>query len=795
MLASTHLRLEINGGPAEVSDLSVWKAGLVANKSTWVLTDRGSELVAVWDVIGRNHGKEFGELKDVLRKAWETKTGLQSVPDFLPTLKYNPEDVMNEVITWMEEELSLSEIEDNLAFLYEIKEDILTKVLNPQYWIDKYLSQSNLQEFLLMIVDSEECSSSSSIKFLMKQIISERDIKNLSRRIFPDIEDISTWLYGFDEQPSSTIICENFEKLLGYLKKSLDEAKLAQLESDGPLLGSARSCHFSSIPMATNVSLAVHSLRTHCQGTYDEILVMILSFPFQNSNTGDTITLNPLSISDLQLFHEKFTEGKEKYDTAVAAGLGSLRLQSFLLFLAVSNYKKRKEQQLKTHLKKISEFINQFGPSLEAKLKDELHSYLRGSCSLAQFSQSLCCLYSSGQLPLSHELKPPPGKSVSLLQVLNTEKSGIQSTSAIPVVLENNREAHALFKTLGLTKYYHEKLGLHDALCIRPESLRMSLNLEFPTEPTQLPFLIFQKLMSFDYLCRSDLMNTNQSKEKSNRIHPLDSLLALIICSDHFLKQDLFTRIVKCQLAVPFILPDPFTGELVLPLWAMRSITREWKCVQTVLGENKVIEKTSSVIKYPMPIVSFLRLGKSQKRGQSKSKIVNKIISDFDHFFHRDLSGGSYKHVLGDGLVDMCWYHPAGKKGSDVFPDAVTFLNLHGDAREHPRQSRFLSQISSMCFVLLTESDLELSKNTLETLEHFSSTAGGLVLLQDVNEVPEMLTSNKSLLAAQIKLDDFNAFEVTVEIRQQIHAKLFRKVQKFISIEDCCSCDLVLAPV
>ena len=129
-LASTQLVLDVNGGPTEVSDLSVWKAGLVANNSTWILTDRGSKLVAVWDVIGMNHDhqKEFGEVREVLRKAWEEMTGLQSVPNFMPNLKYYPADVLREVSEWNGKELTPRELEDNLHFLRKVKEDLLSKV-------------------------------------------------------------------------------------------------------------------------------------------------------------------------------------------------------------------------------------------------------------------------------------------------------------------------------------------------------------------------------------------------------------------------------------------------------------------------------------------------------------------------------------------------------------------------------------------------------------------------------------------------------------------------------------------
>ena len=374
----------------------------------------------------------------------------------------------------------------------------------------------------------------------------------------------------------------------------------------------------------------------------------------------------------------------------------------------------------------------------------------------------------------------------SLQDILNTavakqsdSKSEASEHAMIPNMSESNPAAYSLFLKLGLTDHYSKKLGLQDALCIRSEPIEMSLNKSHPTEPKQLPFVVLQKLMSFDSRCRSDLMKASRAAKPGNKldkIHPVDNLLALIICSDHFLQQDLFSRLAKCQLAVPFILPDPFTKELLLPLWAMRSIKKEWKCIQT---DQKVVEHASSIIKYRMPIVSFMRFGKYNKRGASKSSILNGVISESQHFFHRNLSGGSFKHILGDGLVDMSWYLPAGK-ADDIFPDAITFLNLHGDARSHPKQSKFLSQISSMYIILLTEENMEFDEHTLKTLKHFSSSGKDIILLQD-GSVLESLEK----VVTPIDMEELNSDEITDEIQQKIRAKFFGASKK--TIEECCS--------
>ena len=788
-LASTQLMFNVNGGPTEFSDLSVWKAGLVANNSTWILTDRGSKLVAVWDVIGMNHQNELGVVREVLRKAWEQMTGLQSGPDFMPNPKYDPEEVLREVSKWNGKELTPRELEDNLLFLFKVKEDLRRNVAHPRYWVEKYLSHKALQEFLSVVVDSQESTMGS--KFLVQRTFQERELEKLPTCICPDIERISEWLYKKSDQPSSPKVdCPDFESFIGYLKKTIDDITRAQLvPASGQLLGPANSLYCYNIPVATNVSRAICSLQSNYQGKYDDILIKILTFPFQND---DVISLNPLSLPDLKSLLEKFIKGRSKYTAAIGAGDSALKKQSMLFLLALSSYNMLQESLFKLHLKKVGQMMEVLEPPLETVLSHELMSYLRGSYPLTQFKNNLDSLLATGHLPKFDQTQSSRRESASLHHLLSTlvaEQSTSKPEQNVIPKTESNPEAHTLFSKLGLTEHYYKKLGLQDALCIRSKPLEMSLKISNPTEPKQLPFLALQKLMSFDSQCRSDLMKESRPKGisgNSTKIHPADVLLALIICSDHFLRQDLFARLAKCQYAVPFILPDPFAKELLLPLWAMRSITKEWRSVQTVQGEMKVVEHTSSIVKYPMPIISFLRLGKRQKRGASKSRILNRVISESEHFFHRHLPGGSFKQVLGDGLVDMSWYLPCAR-AADIFPDAITFLNLHGDACSHPLQSRFLSKISSMCFILLTEEELDFNEHIFKTLKHFSSSTGGITLLKDIEEVPEIFT-NGSLPATSIKLEDLNGAEITDEIQEQIRDKLFAKKQlkTNLTIEECC---------
>ena len=340
----------------------------------------------------------------------------------------------------------------------------------------------------------------------------------------------------------------------------------------------------------------------------------------------------------------------------------------------------------------------------------------------------------------------------------------------------------------------------------------MSLN-GSPSELKQLPMLVLQKLLSYDYTCRERLMpsakyedkkersiskkkyddysdsedelSKDVSQQKKNEMHPVDCILALLLCSDAFLRQDLLYRLSKFQLAVPFIFPEPFTNDLTVLLWSLRSIVKSWKTGK----ENQEKTHCHSLVSYQMPIISFLRFG-AQRKGAlsiSKSKIINDVISDdnYDRFFNRHCRGGEYKYVLANGLVDMSWYLPGAESvHEDIFSDAVTFLNLHGDARHYPCQSSFLANISSMCIIILMEENLELNLETKSMLERLNSSQVGITFLNATDKKHKELR-NEFRHCCIINLADKSNSERKDAIRGHINLTLPNIIQ-YDSIENWC---------
>ena len=754
--ANTYLQVTITGGPPAATDLPQWKAGLVDNNKTWILTDRGKTFIPVWEIIRMNH-KELEGISDVLKTTWEKISGLKSEQILSVTLSYDSKTVLDNVKKWKKENLTSQELKCRLEYLFEVKKEILENT-NSSIWIREYLSDLTMQKFLVSVVNSAPSK-------LMKLLVKQEELTQFNTKTFPGIEQVLKSLYD-SSQPLPKDV-SNFESFDSFMKVTLDKAWGA--------ISSGKSLSASHEAIAVDVSSAIASLRSHYEQTYDDILITILMHPLHHSTL----------IKDLDKMRKHFSEQRKKFNQ-YRAEANPLQLQAYLLKLAVMLYDEAKCREL---LRLIVGMMKGLNPPLQQKLEECLYN----CSSLIVLKYNLQYLMTNSQLPLL--------TAKSLCDALKTEvcKQRILYDHH-PPVLEKDPTVCTLFAKIGLDNFYSKKLNLKHAMCIRWDPLIHSLKDVPPTDPKKFPFLVLHKLMAYDTNCRSDLMphisciNTNEfdgyddynedSVESYDGIHPVDTLLAIILCSDDFLRQDLFTRLAKCQLSVPFILPDPFTKQLTIPLWAMRSIIKEWKCTNS---SGEVVLRTEPIVSYPMPIVSFICFQK-QKSGKSKSMILNEVISNSHcHFFHRDCPGGHYKSLLGEGLVDMSWYLPAGQ-AADAFPDAVTFLNLHGDARQHPQQSKFLGQISFVCVVLLTEKDTESDEKGMEILKMFSSCPGGIILLDSIGVKPTNVMKELGEISVKptaINLTRKNASEVRKSIQNHIKTKLFGEKQ-FQTIENSC---------
>ncbi|XP_067472122.1 interferon-induced very large GTPase 1-like isoform X3 [Thunnus thynnus] len=309
----------------------------------------------------------------------------------------------------------------------------------------------------------------------------------------------------------------------------------------------------------------------------------------------------------------------------------------------------------------------------------------------------------------------------------NMDEDGNKDKS-VNISKERNRKEQAEIETLlsrlHLQDKYEKKLTPGDFLKIGP-----SVKQHSDTSEKDLAHTFLQKLMMLDYRARyipvkqdspemshsmcdpvfdtvdtedidleallSTSVDSNQPKQ--SHVHPMDVQMAVFHCSDSFLKQNMITKLSRCQYALPLLVPDLVTMDIECPLWTFRQIRKSWKITQTKDDSNIVTMKSMPICKAETSMVSFFRLG---SLSVSKSQLMSTLINDrHSTFFHRNSPGSTKSRHLLDGVAEIAWYCPAGKP-NDAFTDCIAFCNLHGDAVMNEKQRKILTEKSSVNVVL-----------------------------------------------------------------------------------------------
>uniref|UniRef100_A0A3B4UM51 Up-regulator of cell proliferation-like n=1 Tax=Seriola dumerili TaxID=41447 RepID=A0A3B4UM51_SERDU len=228
-----------------------------------------------------------------------------------------------------------------------------------------------------------------------------------------------------------------------------------------------------------------------------------------------------------------------------------------------------------------------------------------------------------------------------------------------------------------------------------------------------IPWCFLRKLFKINAECRHcNQLSTNYGESNEDdfdmssrenytnkKINPLDLIVALFLCADSFLQQQMALKMSMCQFPVPLLLPHGKRSQCTLMLWALRDIVKEWRPIH--LAEEKGFVE-ENLVQADTPFFSFVRL---KNCSLSKSQIMNHVLShgqqNHSIFIQREMEGGTIKRKIANGLVEVCWYLPCGRGNLDIFPKPIAFANLRGDINESITQFNFLFQVSTATFVFL----------------------------------------------------------------------------------------------
>uniref|UniRef100_W5NNG9 Interferon-induced very large GTPase 1-like n=1 Tax=Lepisosteus oculatus TaxID=7918 RepID=W5NNG9_LEPOC len=744
-MSGVKLSVSKSGGPAETHNHLQWKCALVSSNRTWQVIDRGTRLIPVWDIILSAHTQDFTDpfrLSSSLLEAYRRITGQDA--DLMSgerelSAQREAEELIQTVKNW-----TVSNSEQVLTELLQFKSKLRETTGSHRIWFQTCLSNKVLQDVLLEVVKKHKHEEAINLQTMMRSLMEPHlyTVKNV-----PNRAKIMEWAYQAEEEIFKVVSVSEFSELTEILRRTKELADSTLALSDSVTVREAK------IKATCTIAFSLNSLRqTLTQNNEGEAELLVLSVI---TSVGYSLKNNsfshPLGWKDIDFLENELQKAYDK--DCLLKGQHPTRAQAHLVLTALTASKNKQSVTSKDKERRLQ--------LIKSQLKGKMIPEVSSAITCANVYQDWKRL----ELQLTH--------------------------------LTNSEEREDFMNLL-------QKLGLK-CLCLKQQKKDIlvidsaSQSVNNPREESQLCFHYLYKLMMLDYSvrffvlkvpdtdCKENSATTVQcssgpekssfgffsigeedvEKEKKHKthIHPMDVHMAVFHYSDDFLRQYLYTKLSTCQFALPLLVPSPWTGALEFPLWALRQIKKSWCCREPSERGSSVKHNCRDMFNAPVPTVSFIRLGSSSV---SKSQILNSVVSPKRHsvFFHRHCRGSSPHCLLMDGVVEIAWYCPGGRK-DDVFDSCVALLNLHGDASKHPEQLQFLQEVSVVNVVLITETPLgEEVKKTAEAL--FNSPVPLICLFAGLSKVPQGNNPTKVRLAAKNRNEADLTDEIVLHVKHCI---------------------------
>ncbi|XP_063797143.1 interferon-induced very large GTPase 1-like isoform X2 [Pseudophryne corroboree] len=711
------------GGPPEADSLSHWKSGLVSSSKTWSVIDRGFQLIPIWKIIIDNHKNEFKDcfkLTSCLIDHYTSVTGLTSemmVREHLVDHLEKTKQFLRVVRSW-----KVDNFKQHLKELIDFKQTLNETTGSYSAWVTSCLSDKGLQEYLVNVAKSKDSRSEQDkylIKVALQQLI-EPHIYSVDH--FPNASFIMSWIYDSEKGKLDRISVSNFKELIDVLQHSMDDV----LHASVALKASTEEHQQAKLKATIDISLSLYSfLRTmrKMKQIDTELLVLCIAhnsgYCMENNNFRDL-----LESKDIEFLKNQMQKAYQKYTNIRSQS--AQRAQAFVLYTGLTSAGQYKEISLEQKQERLHFMRKHLAGCLSPNVSDIIEQHSK-YCDWSKMEDDLRA-FSYGHTKkefktdeIEHELHVCQER---VTYMTNDEDMDCSSM---------NTQFLQLLSRLNLDKYYPQKMKNADFHKICRSSLCETQILE----EKQLAFHFLQKLLMLDYRARyvqcrvnGDPIQENTSNEDHNlytsqdnfedflgdfsedfknqrmsnkqTIHPMDVQMAIFHCANDYMRQYIYTKLSLCQFAVPLLVTNPNRNSIEFPLWSFQEVKKKWKTKSVKNAENdkyndKFIKETE------IPIVSFIRLGPSTS---SKSQIINLLMSKKRHdiFYHRHCKGSTKNSVLMNGVTEIAWYCPGGKE-DDTFDDCIALTNLHGDARDHDQQVKFLLQISSVIVVMFSDLD------------------------------------------------------------------------------------------
>ncbi|XP_061481881.1 interferon-induced very large GTPase 1-like [Rhineura floridana] len=806
---AVQLSVTTTGGPPDVDSLAPWKSGLLASNKSWSIIDQGEEFISVWDIALSNHKKDF---EDVL----EITKGLQDSYVALTGKK------MCTALNW--KELSIIE-EETRAFLEGLKEWRITgdkekivelvnfkkklyNITKSDYmWVHTCLSDQVLQNFLKETTSLYKSSMAPNIshnRFLLRCLL-DPHIYTVSN--FPNASMIMKWIFATEEKQQKAVsvtTLDDFTRILQQIKSSIQEAALKPTNS-------AAAMQEAVVKVSTDLSSDLCSLLNVLRNSFQKDIGLLL-LPVAYSvgyHVENNFFQYLLGSPEIEFMLNQIKATYEKY--LAVCDQDAYRAQACLLLMGLKISVDGNDLPPDEKKKRLA-FMDQYmQPSWEKEAASVLRKHdIRNNWDLLERDLAYLVEGNFEATNDEHQKEAIVRELKCIFQESNptgnTECKRAQDSTQDRTCNDNtNHEFLNLIKTLGLEKYYPNKMQMTDFHFIHNTSLYGSQ----PSTESELPLYFLEKLLMLDYrarylVCKDNIKPDNVSnfaddankplddldyifsdvseehheavQSSQKHVHPMDVQMAIFLCADDFTRQYIATKLSICQFALPLLVPEPCTSQIEFPLWSFGQVNKKWKCVEELLEKRFKKCKDELIYQATTPVVSFIRFGTSLS---SKSQLLNNLLSKQKHniFFHRHCKGSSKNCLLMKGVVEIAWYCPGGD--DDTFDTCTAFTNLHGNAMEHEQQVRFLQEVSSVTVILLSESDR--NGDAKSFLKELLKSPQPLIFLC-VDK--EQIFGNRHKTRIRIAVKNRNEAELIEELRQGINDAL--KVSNMVySLEKC----------
>ncbi|XP_041523092.1 interferon-induced very large GTPase 1-like [Microtus oregoni] len=789
------------GGPPEANGIVQWTTGLLACNKTWCVIDREHQLVPIWDIIISNHRSNFKDPFLVANCLAENYTALTGLASHIQPEEHIPNTIkeaglfLNDIKSW-----EVSDPEQQLNYLMDFMQTLAHKTKGYDVWINTCLTNCNLQNFLINIVNFCKKSSIKKTQFIKSQFRSLLEPHVYKVKNFPQVKTIMQWIDQTESEEQQIKITELSEFLnsLKEIQKALVEAN----DKSESLETVEEAQRKATCDVTTALSSFLNYLREAEQPDMQLLLLCIAAaagYQLESNVFQPLLGFTEINflLDEIQTVQHRYQELKTIHTYRAQAFLVLKALTTTVGLSAISLEEKAQRLTLtRQHMEhllctKVAHLLTMFGTDHDwENLENNLRLLIDGSYEDAISSLQM------------DEVK----KQLQSLQIKKKEKQNDDNNEK--EVIEKGPFLD-LLQRLGLEHHYPKRMNRADFHLIYKNSVYNTQ----PRSEQELPFYFLQKLLMLDcgfrYLIfkndgnrdtQDSVVPFNQendvvdpyeelfddSDEVTNslpteilpHIHPMDIQMAIFHCVDDLARQYILSKLSICQFALPLIVPNPNTSQMEFSLWSLRKIRRSWQESSKSPQDKSYSHRNQQMCRVSTPIVSFIRVGKGFSA--SKSQIMNSLLSRHKHdvFFHRHCRGSSKYCLLMEGVVEISWFCPGGQ-GEDTFDKCVAFTNLHGDAKEHRQQLSFLQDISSLIVILMSASDNNKeNQNLVRNL--WQSSKSVICLIDD----KEKFMANYSGRRVRIGIRNRNEAELTEELTTAIE-HLLEVSGTALSIEDC----------